>query len=67
VGEENDPEPDFVAEICQDFFESDGHQDIVEQVTDAGKEQEVPVEMEKELACLDVIDGADKEKKNYCR
>ena len=61
VGQKNYPEPDFIAEIWYDLFESYWHQDVIEQITYTGKKQEKPVEMEKQITCLDIVNGSEEQ------
>jgi hypothetical protein len=61
------PESDFISLITKHSFQPDGHEDIVHKIAQDREDKEKPVQVQKNLAYLNIVDRSQKEKNDdYC-
>jgi hypothetical protein len=65
--EKGNPEPDLIPQIAEDLFQPYGHNYIIQKIAQAREDKKEPVQVQKDLARLDIIDRSqEKEDNNYC-
>lgn len=60
--EKGNPEPDLVSQITEDPFQPDRHDHIVQEITESCQDEKDPVKVQKDPACLDIVDRSCKKK-----